>query len=96
MKKIIIRLIVKSASRIGENFHWEGLVRKGLNLQEFMDKMAKENTFITKNVYNLKSERLYPYHILFVNNELIMPKNFETFVFKTETKIRIIPFVSGG
>jgi len=96
MKEIKIRLIAKSASRIGENFNWKGRVRKGLNLQEFMDKMAKENTFIAKNIYNLKSERLYPYHILFVNNELIMPKNFETFVFKTEIKIRIIPFVSGG
>ena len=57
---------------------------------------AEVLTFIAKNIYNLKSERLYPYHILFVNNELIMPKNFETFVFKTEIKIRIIPFVSGG
>ena len=58
MKEIKIRLIAKSASRIGENFNWKGRVRKGLNLQEFMDKMAKENTFIAKNI-------LPPSHLLF-------------------------------
>lgn len=96
MEKIKIRLIAKSASRIGENFHWEGQIKRCLSFQELMDKIARENTFIAKNIYNRDDKRFYPYHILFINNKLIMPEDFETLVFETETEIRIIPFVSGG
>lgn len=91
-----VRFVGKSASRSGKTFNWEGQVSKGTHLISVLDTIAHKGGDVISNAYNQQEKRLHPYHILFVNEKVVMPEELNNIVIEKDTSIKIIPFVSGG
>jgi hypothetical protein len=77
------------------NFEIE--VTKGTKLIDLFKSLAKSEVYVSKYLFNLNEECLYPHHIIFIDGELLIPKDMPKYIIENKTiHVRIMPFLFGG
>ncbi len=96
MDSIVVKLEGRAAVKPGESFLWTGHVERGTTIAELFTRIAKDERLFSEHIFNKDNDRLSPYHLLFINKQIIRPDKFKTFPLTEPVEMKIIPFVSGG
>lgn len=92
-----IVLVATCASMPDDIQRYELTIPKGTALIDFMANLANDSEYISNFIFNTKEGRMYPYHLLFVEDKLFLPKELDTYIIQDESLfIKVVPFVSGG
>ncbi len=95
-KKYSITVNAKSASLPDEVFHWEGESKENDTLEELLDYLSFNFEFFKNGIYDSKLKRMFPYHLITINETLILPDEIKDFRISKDLNINIKPFISGG
>jgi len=69
----------------------------GEKLLDILAAIADKNSYVAEYILNLDEMRLYPYHIIFAEGELLIPRELDEYVIQDrDVVVKVIPFVSGG
>lgn len=93
----LISFDLRCASAPDNSYKLEIEAPEGDRLINLLELMAKADKHISKYIFNLDELRLYPYHIIFVDEELLLPKDLDDYIITNERiTVKVLPFVSGG
>ncbi len=72
-------------------------VERGTKLTAFLKTLAKRDRYVSTYIFNLLEGRMYPYHLLIVEEKILLPRELDGYVIDSDTlNIVVKPFVSGG
>ena len=96
MKQVKVMFTAQRAAKPDEKFQWVGLIDQNTSLIDFLNDMYDTSPMVREELYNPKTQRLRPYHIIWIDGKIIRPNDFKIFNIKEDMTVKIIPFVSGG
>jgi hypothetical protein len=91
-----ISIDARSALFAEERFSWQGEASNGELLVKVFDALSLKYAFFDEGVYNKSIKRMYPYHLLTINEVLVLPEEIENYYVTADLDIKIKPFISGG
>lgn len=94
MKLCCVKIIARCARYSDRCFTWTGEVEYGSSLIDFMNSNDDED--IIKESYDFLRGRMKPYHLLFVNNQMLRIDQYKKYLILSNIEIKVLPFVSGG
>lgn len=69
----------------------------GDKLIDIIESLARKDEYVSNFIFDTSEMRLYPYHIIFAGDELLLPKDLDNYIINEGSiYIRVLPFVSGG
>ena len=86
----------KCANNPDKSMKWQGNVDAQMPILDLLKSIYQENPEFVSGFYDLKINRLRPYHLILVNNKILRREELQHYRITEICKIKIIPFVSGG
>lgn len=72
-------------------------VERGTKLTAFLKTLAERDRYVSTYIFNLLEGRMYLYHLLIVEEKILLPRELDGYVIDSDTlNIVVKPFVSGG
>lgn len=96
MKLCSVKIIAKCARYSERRFEWTGKVKYGSSLIDLLKHIYETDENFTKEYYDFSKERMKPYHLLCVNDEMLRNDDLKKYLILSDIEIKVVPFVSGG